>query len=220
MFTISDNETRAITDYYIYFGNLSPNEEQYKSGLFYAIALNKRFDRDIAHDARLPMPFETESIKGFQSQDVFEHIPYPELPRILDDVFRCLRTEGIFRLSVPDYNSPLLQKRSVYDCDGNILCDLAIGGSVSAKTSEGVKVAFAPGGDAHLWFPTYANLMQLIVSSEIRKCSKITTHHAWIDRRNWICNPFDDSIMPVLRTPPRDMRADGKPISIVIDFIK
>jgi SAM-dependent methyltransferase len=210
-----------ITDFFIYFGNIFPNEPQYKSGLFYGLALTSKFDRDIAHDARLPMPFADDSIKGFQSQDVFEHIPYADVSRILDDIFRFLRPKGLFRLSIPDYNSPLLRKRSVYDYDGNILCDLAMGGKVSAHSLSGsVKVDLADGGDAHLWFPTYTNVMQLIVSSNIRKCNTIKVQHAWIDANNCICEPFDHGVMPVIRTPPRDMRANGKPISIVIDFIK
>lgn len=117
-----------VGDHFVYFGNLLPREKQYQSGLFYALALAPKFDRDLLHDARNIMPFSDRSIKGFQSQDVFEHIPYEKVPRILDDIFRCLRDGGIFRLSVPDYNSPLLRKRSAYDAEGNILCDLAMGG--------------------------------------------------------------------------------------------
>src|SRR5579871_2318833 len=139
---------------YIYFGNLLPQEIQYASGLFYGLALKAKFDRDITHDARSPMPFSDGTIRGFQSQDVFEHISHSELPKILDEVFRCLQKDGIFRLSVPDYNSPLLRNRTVYDSDGNILCDIAMGGHVSCNFNEAIKVHFDAGGDAHLWFPT------------------------------------------------------------------
>ena len=100
---------------YIYFGNLLPNEEQYKSGLFVGLALSKKYDRDIVHDATTKLPFSDNSIIGFQSQDVFEHIEFSKIPAILDEIFRCLRQKGILRLSVPDYNSPLLRNRSIYD---------------------------------------------------------------------------------------------------------
>jgi SAM-dependent methyltransferase len=211
----------TLADSYIYFGNLLPQEPQYKSGLFHGLALKPRFDRDILHDARSPMPFPDDSIKGFQSQDVFEHIPYQQITTILDDVHRCLRPGGMFRLSVPDYHSPLLRSRSVYDADGNILCDLAMGGQVSAGLTGPIKVTFTGGdGNAHLWFPTYANLTQLILSSNIRKCAQIKIHHAFFDENHYICEPFDQSLMPVSRTPPNDMRANGKPISLVVDFIK
>lgn len=205
----------------MYFGNLFPSEPQYKSGLFYGLALHPQFDRDIPHDAAKRMPFEDCSIKGFQSQDVFEHIPYRSIPVIFDDIFRCLRVGGVFRLSLPDYHSPLLRSRSAYDAEGRILCDLAMGGCLSGEMNGGIKVSFAGrSGDAHLWFPTYANLAHLILSSDLRKCATIKLQHGWIDAHHWICERFDQSVMPVTRTPPRDMRAGGKPVSLVVDFIK
>lgn len=205
---------------FLYFGNLFEQSPQYRSGLFHGLALHPKSDRDIHHDARLPLPFADGSILGFQSQDVFEHIEYEKVPKILDEVFRCLKPGGLFRLSLPDYNSPLLRRRSVYDAEGNILCDLAMGGRVKARLNGPVEVEFLPGGDAHLWFPTYTSVMELILLSEIRKASKIIFHHAWISRTHYICRSFEQGYMPVSRIPPFDMRADGKPISIVVDFIK
>lgn len=207
-------------DVHIYFGNLSPREEQYKSGRFYGLSPRPETERDIRHDARDPLPFGSASIRVFQSQDVFEHIEYERVPFVLDEIFRCLRSGGIFRLSLPDYNSPLLKSRSVYDAAGNVLFDAAMGGSVAGKMNGGLEVSFPEGGQAHVWFPTYGNVNALIVSSEIRKCSSIVFHHAWIDSSRYICKEFDHTIMPVRRTPPGDMRAGGKPISIVVDFIK
>jgi len=206
--------------HYLYFGNLAIREQQYQSGLFYGLTPHPEKDRDICHDARDPLPFRDASITGFQSQDVFEHIEYGRIAFILDEVFRCLAPGGIFRLSVPDYNCPLLKSRSVYDADGNVLFDAAMGGSVSGKMNGGMEVTFPPDCKAHLWFPTYSNVTALIVASQIRKSSAIIFHHAWIDSKRFICNDFDQTIMLVRRSPPNDMRADGKPISIVVDFIK
>ncbi len=214
-------ENALLLDSFFYFGNLFPHEPQYQSGMFYGLALHKQFDRDILHDARSRMPFPDESVKGFQSQDVFEHVPYNEVPALLDDIFRCLRVGGIFRLSVPDYNCPLLRQRSVYDASGNILCDLAMGGRVSAELNTPVNIEIVGRkGDGHLWFPTYANVTHLILLSNIRRCNKIKLQHGWFDPIHYACEQFDQSIMPVSRTPPGDMRADGRPISLVIDFIK
>lgn len=214
------NGRQPISDKYIYFGNLFPNEAQYESDLFVGLALIKRFEKDVVHDATKPLPFADNSIIGFQSQDVFEHIEFEKIGPILDEIFRCLRPGGQFRLSLPDYHSPLLKSRSLYDSEGNILCDAALGGSVQGRMNGGLDVRFAPSDETHLWFPTYSNMLHLIVASQIRKCSSIVVHHAWIDSMKYICSDFDHSIMPVKRTPPRDMRAGGKPISIVIDFIK
>jgi len=209
-----------MSEKYVYFGNLYPGEEQYKSDLFVGLALRNPQPKDILHDARTALPFQNNSVIGFQSQDVFEHIPYEKVPFTLDEVFRCLRPEGLFRLSLPDYNSPLLKSRSVYDCHGNLLCDLAMGGTVRGRMNGGLDVGFTQDGNAHLWFPNYGNVLHLIISSQIRKCSSISVHQTWIDSKTYVCKQFDQTIMPVMRTPPRDMRAAGKPVSIVIDFIK
>jgi hypothetical protein len=206
---------------YIYFGNLFPTEAQYRSGLFHGLALHPRFDRDYRFDAASPLPFADASMRGFQSQDVFEHVAYDRIPGILDDIFRCLMPGGLFRLSLPDYNSPVMKRRSVYDSSGRILCDIAMGGVVGASANTKVTVSFRGNpGDAHLWFPTHHAVLRLIVASQIRLSSAIVFHHAWIDGHDCICNSFDESIMPVMRTPPADMRAGGKPVSIVVDFIK
>jgi hypothetical protein len=96
-----------------------------------------------------------------------------------------------------------------------------MGGQVSSEMLGPVKVSWTGSeGGAHLWFPTYAKLARLVLSSNLRKCTTIKVHHAWFDAHDYVCEPFDQSIMPVSRTPPADMRADGKPISLVVDFVK
>jgi hypothetical protein len=205
---------------YLYFGNLAPKEQQYKSGLFYGLTPHPEADRDIRHDARDPLPFGDASVIAFQSQDVFEHIEQDCIAFIFDEIFRCLMPGGSFRLSMPDYNSPLLKSRSVYDADGNVLFDAAMGGSVVGNMKGGMEVNFPSDGQAHLWFPTYSLVTALIVKSQIRKSSSIEFHHAWIDAKRFVCNDFDQTIMEVRRCPPNDMGAGGKPVSIVVDFIK
>ena len=205
---------------YVYFGNLFPHEAQYRSGRFVGLALTPRFDRDIAHDARTPLPFADGTVAGFQSQDVFEHIERGKVPAILDDIYRCLRDGGLFRLSLPDYNSPLLRRRSAYDHHGRVLYDVAMGGTLSAAMAGVVEVALPSGGDTHLWFPTFHGVLELILASRIRACARIDFHHYWRDCENFVMDDFDQSLMPVSRVPPADMRAQGRPISLVVDFVK
>jgi hypothetical protein len=213
-------KTQKTEEKYIYFGSLLPSEEQYKSDLFRGLALSNPHDKDIVHDIRNPLPFQNESIRGFQSQDVFEHVERELVPKIFDEIFPCLVRGGLFRLSLPDYNSPLLRSRSAYDSEGNILGDLALGATLTGIMNGGIDVKFAEDGDAHLWFPTYDQILHLILHSELRKSLSISVHHAWLNRTQFIINDFDQSVMPVQRVPPLDMRAGGKPISIVIDFVK
>lgn len=213
-------EGLPVSERYLYFGNLLPYEKQYVSGMFAGLALVPRYANDIRHDARDPLPFADGSVPGFQSQDVFEHFEYSSVPRVLDEIYRCLRPGGLFRLSRPDYNSPLLRGRAVYDDEGRILCDVAMGGRLACKLNERVTVSFPAGGDAHVWFPTYDGLLRLLIASDIRRCASIEVHHAWFSRHEYVCKPFDQSLMPVQRSPPSDMRAGGKPVSLVVDFVK
>lgn len=203
----------SYVDKYVYIGNLLPTDSQFKSNEFFEFILNFA-------DPPSKLPFDDNSVVGFQSQDVLEHVLYDKVVVILDEIFRSLRPGGLFRLSVPDYNSPVLRSRSLYDSEGNILYDAAMGGIVKASPGGGLDVTLKPGAGTHVWFPTYTNILRLILQSEIRKCSQIAVRHAWLDAKTFVCADFDRSVMPVLRAPPGDMRADGKPISIVVDFIK
>jgi SAM-dependent methyltransferase len=204
----------------IYFGNLFPSEPQYKSNEFYGLALHPKFDKDIAHNLNNRLPFDDNTIEKIQSQDVIEHIPYDNNISILDDVYRSLKPGGIFRLSAPDYGSPLLRMRSVYDCNGNILADLSMGATVSSFCNSIVLIKQPFNGDGHIWHPNYEKIITLILASSIRLCRYIYFHHFWKSDGTFTANTFDDLGMPVLRAPPKDNRADGKPISLIVDFIK
>jgi SAM-dependent methyltransferase len=205
----------------LYFGNLLTNERQFEVGNFVGLALVVRGPKDIAHDAYDPLPVGTASVKKIQSQDVFEHLEYDRIPAILDEIFRVLEPGGIFRLSMPDYRSPLLKARSVFDECGRVIADLMMDTEVRYDLNTRARVAnFKSDGSSHLWFPTYDQINTLIMRSEIRKCSRIDHHHYWSTDQEYVCKPFPDKGMPVFRAPPWDMRANGGPISIITDFIK
>lgn len=204
---------------YLYYGNLPMTSPQYRTNKFIGLALNPTHDRERHHDCRETLPYETNSIPGVQSEDVFEHVEFSLLPGIFDDIYRVLKPGGVFRLSLPDYGATLLKQRSVYDHNGNWLCDLAVGGSVKATYNSKVEVSFAPGGDSHLWAPTFENVSEAIERSDLMKCS-ITWYHYWEDKERYVCKIFDQSLMPVSRCPPKDDRMGKKPISLIVDFRK
>lgn len=207
---------------YIYFESTFPISKANMNCSLACLSIDNDNSSNITYDFTKKLPFQDNSVIGFQSQDQFQRINFEKIPYIFDDIFRCLRSGGLFRLSLPDYNSPFLKGRSIYDADGDILYYLAIGGIAKPSVGGGIDVSFSQDGISHLWFPTYSKVLQLIISSQIRKCTSISisVHHAWIDANNFVCREFDQTIMPVARTPPRDKRADGKPISIVVDFTK
>ena len=191
------------------------------SGRFVGLALTPTHRREIRHDAREPLPVADNSVEKIQSQDVFEHLKYESLPAVLDEIHRVLAPSGTFRLSVPDYHSPLVLSRCVFDENGGVIADLRMGGSVryDAETKRR-KVEFLPDGGAHLWFPTYQKVQALIARSRIGQCSAITFHHYFLNRKDHVVRDFPENEMFVKRAPPHDGRAGGLPVSIIIDFVK
>lgn len=209
------------SEIYLYFGNLGPHERQYQVPNFVGLALKPTHDREIAHDLRNPLSHADGSVAKVQAQDVFEHLPLDLIPRILDDIFRVLKPGGVFRLSVPDYRSPLLKRRSVYDSEGEILADLMMSTSVDYDAgSTSAKASFATDGTAHVWFPTYEKILDLILKSNIRKCDHIEFYQYFQTDRAYVVKDIPENEMIVQRSVPYDMRAGGAPISIVVDFIK
>lgn len=204
----------------LYFGNLYSDERQFSDGSFLGLSLVPKFARDVLHNAYDAFPIPDQSVSKIQAQDVFEHLEFSRIPKILDEIYRVLRPGGVFRLSVPDYRSPLLIARSVYNEKGDVIADLMMGGSVRYDPSiRARKIEFLNNGDAHLWFPMYEKLLDLISKSTIKNCDVKFWHHYTADG-GVVCDEFPDLGMPVKRAPPFDMRADGKPISIVVDFGK
>jgi glycosyltransferase involved in cell wall biosynthesis len=205
----------------LYFGNIYPHERQYTVGNFVGLALNPKFDRDIRHDAYRRLPIDDGSVARVQAQDVFEHLEFEKTPAVLDEIYRVLAPNGVFRLSVPDYRSPVLRVRSVYDEHGNVIADLMMGGRVRYdEVSRQRKVEFSPDGESHLWFPTYEKINQMISRSAISRCGIIKFYHCFLPDGSAVCDPFPENDMPVMRAPPSDMRANGQPVSIIVDFIK
>jgi len=206
---------------YLYYGNLYPGEPQYLIDKFVGLALYPASAKDIAHNAYDPLPCKDNSIPKIQSQDVFEHLAYDKLPGVLDEIYRVLTPGGVFRLSMPDYRSPLMVRRSVYDEHGAVIADLMCGGAVVYDDAgEQRRVVFTQDGNAHVWFPLYESVRKLIAASALRHCGSVTFHHYFENAERYVCNPFADNGMFVSRAPPHDMRAGGKPVSIIVDFVK
>jgi hypothetical protein len=212
---------QEIEGRYLYYGNLGISEHQFKFKKFLGLALYPTHEREIKHDAMTPLPFPAESITKIQSQDVFEHLAMDSIPFIFDEIFRVMAKGAIFRLSVPDYRSNLLRQRSIYDCNGKILGDLMMGASAHYNSSSGaVEINFIKDGNAHIWFPTYELIQDLISRSSIKNCQTIKFRQCFLNDKEFICEALPDDELFVMRSVPHDMRAGGKPVSIVVDFHK
>ena len=210
-----------LSNVYLYYGNIYPYEKQFNIDKFIGLTLIPLFKKDVRHNALSRLPWNDNSIEKIQSQDVFEHIHLEKLPIVFDDIFRVLKPNGIFRLSLPDYNSPALLGDCVFDDKGNILADLSSGSSIIYdKNIPGLRVLNSENGGPHLWFPTYNKVTELIYKSSIKSCKNIVFYQYFEDKENFVCDSIPENEMFVLRAAPHDNRARGKPISIVIDFIK
>lgn len=205
---------------YLYFGSLGPHERQYQVPNFIGLALEPRHDREIRHDLAASLPYGDNSIAKIQAQDVLEHLAFERVPFVLDEIYRVLRPDGVFRLSVPDYRSPVHRRRSVYDWRGRVTGDLLMGAEPYFDAATGdARIRFAGGGEAHLWFPRYELVTHLVLRSEIRK-SRITFYQGFLDDHTFLAEPFPENEMHVQRALPHDRRAGGQPISIAADFVK
>lgn len=190
----------------LYAGDL-PTHSNYKDLL--GLSLTQKNQNHIMWDlTNLPLPFDDNSIDFFQSEDVFEHIPYKLLAQIFDEIYRVLKPNALFRLSVPDYNCDVLYKRSIYDYDGNIVFDPGGGGTFEE-----------PG---HVWFPVYDIVKSLVEQTKFYSLGKVEFLHYWTDKDSFNIKKIDYSKGYILRTPDHDQRVQNpyRPMSIVVDLFK
>jgi predicted SAM-dependent methyltransferase len=203
----------------LYLGNLTEELPQYKTGNFAGLALQRLSHRDLIVDLRKELPFESESISKIQAEDVLEHLEFDDCISLLNECFRLLIPgSGIIRISVPDYRSIVLKKRSVYNANGTILGDLLTSTEVKyCKECEELAVIKSCDGNSHLWFPQIENVQKLVSSSDFRN-SNSNFYQYYKSDNSPVNEKYPDLDMPVSRTPPNDMRAGGNPISIVFDL--
>jgi SAM-dependent methyltransferase len=205
---------------YLYFGSLGQHERQFQVPNFTGLALEPAHARETKHNLTDPLPYADGSIAKIQAQDVLEHLPFEKVPAVLDEIYRVLKPGGTFRLSVPDYRSPVQKRRSVYDARGRVIGDLMMGATSYLDPSTGdAKVRFSEDGEAHLWFPRYELITHLVLKSELRK-ARIHFYQGFIDDHSYLCEPVPEDEMFVQRAAPHDRRAGGAPTSIVADFVK
>jgi predicted SAM-dependent methyltransferase len=204
---IKFSDLPQITKVYLYAGDVPPMKE-YRE--YIGLSLKQWNKNHIKHDVLKKYPIADNSIERYQSEDVFEHIEYEELPRVINEIFRVLKTGGLFRLSLPDYNCDILHERSQKDENGEIIFDSLGGGKfVDGKVING----------GHVWFPTYIKVKELLEKTEFKN---FTFLHYYQEMGKGITNTIDYSQGFVMRTPDNDDRVKNpyRPLSLVVDCIK
>ena len=67
---------------------------------------------DIIHDlaSGLPFPFDGGSVSIFYSSHCIEHLPDSASRHFFDEVYRCLKDGGIFRITMPNFDLDIVNK--------------------------------------------------------------------------------------------------------------
>lgn len=60
-------------------------------------------DNILAHDLRKPLPFGEGDVDAVYHSHVLEHIDRESAPLFLADIYRVLRSDGVLRIAVPDW---------------------------------------------------------------------------------------------------------------------
>jgi len=192
---------------HLYAGDIPPRKEYNE---YIGLSLKQWNKNHIKHDVLKKYPLNDNSVDRYQSEDVFEHINYEQLPGVINEIYRVLKKDGLFRLSLPDYKCDILYKRSKKNEKGEVVFDSHGGGDfVDGKVLNG----------GHLWFPTYENVKNLL---ERTAFNNIKFRHYYDEYGNGITNKIDYSKGFVMRTPDHDDRVKNpyRPLSLVIDCFK
>lgn len=209
---VNFSDIKHNTNIYLYAGNVSDIAK--KTGLFIGLSLDYSDNYHIKHDVTLPMNLLDNSVDIYQSEDVFEHIEYENLSNIFNEIYRVLKSDGLFRLSMPDYRCDLLYNRSFKDSNGNLYHDPGGGGSYDYINSKVIN-----GG--HVWFPKYESVFELFNQSKFNM-EKVKFLHYYDTDNNPVINDIDYTKGYVHRTPDNDKRVQTpiRPMSIVLDAYK
>lgn len=215
---MSFKDIQHLPNIYLYCGGMPTNRRTFTGKPF--IGLDRYPDRKdpprfhIRHDLLNKFKLNDNTVDIIQSEDVFEHLEYSQLKNIFNEIYRVLKPNGLFRISLPDYDCDILYNRSTFDKFGNIVFDAGGGGSynlMSKKVENG----------GHLWFPTYKSLKPLLESTNFSN-SKINFLHYYDENKKPIINNIDYSMGYISRTPDNDKRVQNprRPMSIVVDCYK
>ena len=189
----------------LYAGDI-PKRSEYEGVI--GLSIVQENDRHIRHDLTQPIPLTDSSVDSFQSEDVFEHIEYENLSKVLTEIYRVLKPGALFRMSVPDYGCDVLLERSVLNEAGEIVFDPGGGGTMEN-----------PG---HVWFPRIDSVRELVEGSPFGNHGTIRFLHYYEMDGTSVTHPIDYSLGWVMRTPDHDDRVKEpyRPMSLVVDMIK
>ena len=179
---------------------------------FIGLSLNFNNNNHILHDITKPYDLLDNSVDIVQSEDTLEHIEYDKLVDCINEVYRILKPNGLFRLSLPDYDCDVLYNRSLKDENGKLYFDKLGGGAYDYNNKKVIN-----GG--HLWFPTYKNVKELLDKTNFNNINYL---HYYDDEKKPILKEINYKLGYIHRTPDFDPRVQNpkRPLSLVVDLRK
>jgi SAM-dependent methyltransferase len=159
---------------------------------------------------REALPLPDSCVEIYQSEDVFEHVPYDSLPAVFDEIYRVLKPGGLFRLSMPDYRADVYQERTLRNTAGEMVFDPGGGGSYrDGKVIDG----------GHVWLPRFELVEALFGNSKFATYGTVDFLHYIARDGTFVIRDIDYSLGHVSRTPDHDdrVRSPRRPLSIVVD---
>jgi|ETNvirnome_2_300_1030623.scaffolds.fasta_scaffold08719_4 SAM-dependent methyltransferase len=206
----------------LYAGDIPAAHPQFKTHI--GLSLTQDNENHIIHNIEHPFPLPNNSVEVYQSEDVFEHINVKSIVPIIDEIYRVLEPEGLFRLSVPDYRCNILSDRSTWK-DGKIIFDPGGGGSLTYDENRAPKVI----NGGHLWFPVHEDIKSIVDQSKFGASTRIAGsvvnylhYYEATGSGLGVVNKIDYSLGYISRTPDHDFRVmmPRRPMSIVVDLYK
>lgn len=190
----------------LYAGDIADNVHMADPDL-YGLSIVKADSKHILHDITKQYPLPDDCISSYQAEDVLEHIEFEKLVSVINEIYRILKKDGLFRLCLPDYYSAYLKDISMRDDAGNILFDPTGGGTYGANGVENL---------GHIWFPTYPIVSNLLERTKFDKIDFLCYH---TERGELIKKDIDLSKGYIKRIPKND--GEDRPVySIVVDCYK
>ena len=200
---------------YLYHGDIvSVNTFLKTKKKFVGLSLRKGDKNHIKHDLTKKLDLLDNSVDIIQSEDVMEHIELSNLKDVINEMYRVLKNNGLFRFSIPDYNCDFLYNRTEKNEKGELIFDSGGGGSYDRVNKKVIN-----GG--HVWFPTYVSVKKLLETTNF-KSENINYLHYYDENKKPIVKDIDYSLGYIFRTPDNDKRVQNprRPMSIVVDCYK
>ena len=193
---------------YLSTGNITRHKNKYP---FKYLSPNLNDNNHIHHNIIEKIDLPDNKVDIFLSEEFIHKIPFNFIENIINEIYRLLKPNGLFRLSLPDYRCDILDNRVLKDNNGNILFDKGGGGRYHNNKIIG----------GTLWFPKYEKVKELLEKTNFEN-EKITFLHYYDENNNKIMNNIDYSLGIISRTPDFDNRVKNprRPMSIVVDCRK